>query len=199
MTDTDDQALDPSEAPAEDAPSETTAEPVVAEPSAPDPVAAAEAEAARWKDRCLRTAADLDNFRKRARRDVDDAYRKGREDLFRDLLAVFDNLERAVAHAEAATEVKSLVDGIQMVMRLFADTLTRLGIERTPGVGQPFDPAVHEAIQHLETDEHPAGTVAAEVLPGYRLGDRLVRPAMVVVARGKPAAPPADPSPPAEN
>jgi molecular chaperone GrpE len=153
-----------------------------------DPLAEAEAEASRWKDRCLRTAADLDNFRKRSRREVEDAYRKGREDLFRELLSVFDNLERAVAHADSATEVKSLADGIQMVMRLYADTLSKLGVERVPGVGQPFDPAVHEAIQHMETDQYAPGTIAAEVLPGYKLGDRLVRPAMVVVARAKQVA-----------
>jgi molecular chaperone GrpE len=185
----DDKALEPDGTPADQDLREEPAGSAVVEGAAADPLATAEAEAARWKDRCIRTAADLDNFRKRSRRDIDDSYRKGREDLLRDLLPVFDNLERAVAHAGAATDVKSLVDGIQMVMRLFTDTLARLGIERTPGVGQPFDPAVHEAIQHLETDEHPPGTVAAEVLPGYRMGDHLVRAAMVVVARGRPAAP----------
>ena len=156
----------------------------LAEPEpAEDPLELAEAECARWKDRCLRTAADFDNFRKRSRRDVEDAYRRGREELFRDLLPVFDNLERAVAHVEGATEVASLAEGIRMVMRLFADTLSKLEIERVQAVGVGFDPSVHEAIQHLPTDEHPPGTVAAEVQPGYRMGNRLVRPAMVVVAK----------------
>jgi len=190
MNDEDDKAVEPEPRSDRDGMSEVpAAEEAALAGEAPDPLAVAEAEAARWKDRCLRTAADLDNFRKRARRDVDDAYRRGREDLFRDLLSVFDNLERAVAHAGSTTELKSLVDGIGLVMKMFADTLTRLGIERVPGVGQPFDPAVHEAIQQLETDEYPPGTIAAEVLPGYCLGERLVRPAMVVVARAKPAHP----------
>ena len=172
------------------APDPTDSEADSAEPEpAGDPLELAEAECARWKDRCLRTAADFDNFRKRSRRDVEDAYRRGREDLFRDLLPVFDNLERAVAHVEGATDVASLAEGIRMVMRLFADTLSKLEIERVQAVGVGFDPSVHEAIQHMPTDEHPPGTVAAEVQPGYRMGTRLVRPAMVVVAKAK--APPA--------
>ena len=172
--------------PGEDAEGEEAGE----QPDEPvDPLEAAENEAARWKDKCLRTAADLDNFRKRTRRDLVDAERRGREDLLRDLLPVFDNLERAAAHAETASEVKSLADGIGMVMRQFADTLAKLGVERIEAVGNPFDPAVHEAIQHLETDEHPPGAVANEVQAGYRAGERLIRPALVVVAKGSPDGP----------
>lgn len=153
------------------------------EPEAADPLAEARAETARIREQLLRTAADFDNFRKRARRDAQDAERAAREDLLRELLPVFDNLERAVAHAENATDVQSLADGIRMVMRQFFDTLGRVGVERVEAEGQPFDPALHEAIQHLPTDEHPPGTVASMVQPGYRAGDRLIRPAMVVVAR----------------
>lgn len=145
--------------------------------------ASPEAELARVRDQLLRTAADFDNFRKRSRREVVEADRRGREELLRDLLPIFDNLERATAHTGTATDVQSLADGIAMVMRQFTDTLAKLGIERVESVGQPFDPAVHEAIQHLETAEQPPGSVAAEVQAGYRMGDRLVRPAMVVVAK----------------
>ena len=105
------------------------------------------------------------------------------------MLPVFDNLERAANHAETATDVKSLVDGIGMVMRQFLDTIAKLGVKRIEAVGQPFDPALHEAIQHLETDEHEPGCVAAEVQAGYRMGERLLRPAMVVVAKAKGAEP----------
>ncbi len=156
-----------------------------AEPEAPpaDPLEIAEAEAARWKDKCLRTAADFDNFRKRSRREVEDAGRRGGEDLLKELLPVFDNLERAASHAETASDVQSLADGIRMVMRQFMDTLAKLGVERVPSVGEAFDPAFHEAIQHLATEEYPPGTVAAEVQAGYRRGERLVRPALVVVAK----------------
>lgn len=140
-------------------------------------------EVARLKDQLLRTAADFDNFRKRSRRELADAERMAREDLLRELLPVFDNLERAGSHVGAATDVQSMADGIRMVSKQFTDTLGRLGIERVATVGMAFDPTVHEAIQHLETAEHPPGCVAAEVLGGYRFGDRLIRPAMVVVAK----------------
>ncbi len=146
-------------------------------------VEALEAEVARVRDQLLRTAADFDNFRKRTRRELEDAERRGREDFLKDLLPVFDNLERAAEHAKTASDVKALSDGIELVIKHFGDTLGKLGVERVPGVGERFDPAVHEAIQHLETSEFAPGVVAAEVQAGYRMGERLVRPAMVVVAK----------------
>jgi molecular chaperone GrpE len=127
--------------------------------------------------------ADFDNFRKRSRREVADAERSAREELLRDLLPVFDNLERASQHARASTDVQSLADGIEIVMRQFIDTLNKLGVERVQTVGQPFDPAVHEAVQQMVSADLPAGSVAHEVLAGYTMGDRLVRPAMDVVAK----------------
>jgi molecular chaperone GrpE len=148
-----------------------------------DPLEEARAEIARIRDQLLRTAADYDNFRKRTRRELDDAQKRGREELLRELLPVFDNLERAVVHAGQASDAKAVADGVGMVLKQFADTLGRIGIKRVSTVGSPFDPAQHEAIQQLETDEHPAGTIVAEVQPGYAMGDRLVRAAMVVVAK----------------
>ncbi len=148
-------------------------------------------EAARMREQLLRTAADFDNYRKRTRREVDEAQRRGRETAIKDLLPVFDNLERATAHADTATDLKSLAEGIRIVLKQFTDTLERMGIKRVPTVGKPFDPTVHEAIQQIESTEHPAGTVMAEVQPGYVLGDYLIRAAMVVVSKGAPAAPPA--------
>jgi molecular chaperone GrpE len=161
-----------------------------AEPAASqvDPLEAAQAELAKTRDQLLRTAADFDNFRKRTRRELVDAEKRGREELLRELLPVFDNLERAAQHAESATEVQSLADGIRMVMRQFYDTLSRAGIERIDAEGQAFDPALMEAIQQIETADRPPGSVAAQVQAGYRMGDRLVRPAMVVVAKA-PAVP----------
>jgi molecular chaperone GrpE len=153
----------------------------------PTPLEQAQAEAARIKEVLMRTAADYDNFRKRSRRELEDARRGGREDLLKDLLPVFDNLERAVNSAQRATDVKNVADGIAMVIRQFTDSLARGGITRVPTIGSAFDPQVHEAIQQVETDEHPPGTVVAEVQPGYLNGDRLVRAAMVVVSRPKPA------------
>lgn len=167
-----------------------------AEQAPVDPLEEARAEAVQMKDKLMRMAADFDNFRKRSRKEVEVAEKKGRDGLLNDLLPVFDNLERATSHASSSTaeegsgaSVKGLVDGITLVMKQFRDALSRLGIERVESVGQPFDPSVHEAIQHLETAEYPPGFIAAEVQPGYRQGDRLVRPAMVVVAKAPTASP----------
>jgi len=135
------------------------------------------------RDQLLRTAADYDNYRKRTRREIDDAQKRGREELIRELLPVFDNLERAVVHAGQASDAKAVADGVGMVLKQFVDTLGRVGITRLKVVGMPFDPNQHEAIQQAETDDHPPGTVIAEVQPGYLLGDRLLRAAMVVVAK----------------
>ncbi len=153
-------------------------------------LALAREESARLKEAWMRTAADFDNFRKRSRKELDDARRSGREDLLRDLLPVFDNLERGMHSAKQATDVKAVVDGLGMILKQFGDTLSRSGIAKVQTVGTPFDPAVHEAIQQVETDDQPAGTVVAEVQPGYMAGDRLVRAAMVVVAKPKALATP---------
>jgi molecular chaperone GrpE len=148
-----------------------------------DPVDEARAETQRVRDQLLRTAADYDNYRKRTRRETDEAQKRGREELIRELLPVFDNLERAGVHAGQASDAKAVADGVGMVLKQFVDTLARVGITRLKVVGTPFDPTQHEAIQQVETDEHPAGTVIAEVQPGYLLGERLLRAAMVVVAK----------------
>ena len=150
-----------------------------------DPLAQAHAEAARLKDAWLRTAADFDNFRKRTRKEIEDARRSGREDLLRAILPVFDNLERAIQSAQRSADVKAVADGLSLVQRQFTESLGREGIARVPTVGQPFDPSVHEAIQQVETSDHEPGTVLAEVQPGYTQGDKLVRAAMVVVAKPK--------------
>jgi molecular chaperone GrpE len=158
-------------------------EAVAAPPPAKDPLEEAKAEVAKVRDQLLRTAADFDNYRKRTRRDVDDAQKKGSEELLRTLLPVFDNLERAVLHAEQAADAKAIAEGVRMVLKQFGDTLGRAGITRVAGVGEPFDPMVHEAVQQVESTDAKPGTVIAEVQPGYRMGDRLIRAAMVVVAK----------------
>ncbi len=166
-------------------PAETSAEaaPAADPPGPEDEVAKARAETARVKDQLLRTAADFDNFRKRALKDLAEERRRAKEDAIRELLPVIDNLERAVSAAATATDVSAVVEGIRMVLKLFEDQANRLGLTKVKAVGERFDPAIHDAIQQIETDEHPPGTVIAEVVAGFRLGDKLVRPAMVVVAR----------------
>jgi molecular chaperone GrpE len=163
------------------------AAPAVSAAPPEDPLERAQAEALRLKDQLLRLAADFDNYKKRARRELADVAKVAREDVLKELLPVFDNLERATSHATQATDVKALTEGIGMVTRQFLDTLGKLGIERVAALGLPFDPTVHEAVQHLETTEHAPGTVAMELQAGYRIGERVIRPAMVVVAKPKPS------------
>lgn len=146
---------------------------------------AAQEESARLKDQLLRTAADFDNYRKRSRRDVEEANRKGLERALIEVLPVADNLERAIQAATQSPESAAILEGVRMVLKLTEDALARLGTERIVSVGQPFDPGLHEAVQQVESEE-PAGTVVIEMVPGYRLGGKLLRPAMVAVAQAKP-------------
>lgn len=148
-----------------------------------DPLEAAQEESKRLRDQLLRTAADFDNFRKRSRRESGEAIERAREELLKELLPVFDNLERAAEHAQNAKDIAALSDGIQLVMKQFMDTVSKLGVEKLEATGQVFDPAVHEAIQQLETSEVPPGNVASQVQAGYKIGGRLLRPCMVVVAK----------------
>ena len=141
-------------------------------------------ESTRLRDQLLRTAADFDNFRKRSRRDAEDAQRRGRESAVKDLLPVFDNLERATLHADSAPDAKSVADGLRIVLKQFLDTLEKMGIRRVATVGTAFDPSVHEAIQHVDSTE-PAGMIVTEVQPGYAMGDHLLRAALVIVSKGK--------------
>jgi molecular chaperone GrpE len=164
---------------------------------AEDPLTAAKAEAQRFRDQLLRTAADFDNFRKRSRRDQEDAAKKGKESAVKELLPVFDNLERALQSSERAPDVKAVIDGLKLVMRQFGQSLEKMGIKRVQTVGHPFDPSQHEAIQHAESTEHPPGVITAEVQPGYLLGEQLLRAAMVVVSKGPPEV--GEPPPPEEE
>jgi molecular chaperone GrpE len=173
---------------------ESTAAPVPDAPP-PDPLETAKAEAQKFREQLLRTAADFDNFRKRSRREQEEAQRRGKESALKELLPVFDNLERATQSAETAPDAKSVADGLRMVTKQFVSTLDRLGIKRVATIGQPFDPALHEAIQHVESKEYPAGVIAIEVQAGYSYGDHLVRAALVAVSKGPPAEASAEAAP----
>jgi molecular chaperone GrpE len=151
-------------------------------------LAALKAERDRFKDQWMRSAADHENFRKRTKRDLEDAKARGRDDVIRELLPVFDNLDRAVKSSAVATDVRSVIDGVRMVLKMFEESSERIGLSRVKTKGERFDPNTHEALQQVESAEHAPGTIVEEIAAGYRVGDRLVRPAMVVVAR-KPAEP----------
>ncbi len=155
-----------------------------AEPRAEEAKPDLQAEVARLRDQLLRTAADFDNFRKRSRKEQDDAQKRGQSQSIKDLLPVFDNLERAAQHADSATDVKAVADGVRMVLKQFESTLEKMNIKRIVTAGAAFDPAMHEAIQHMESADKPAGVVLHEVQAGYLLGEQLLRAAMVVVSKG---------------
>jgi molecular chaperone GrpE len=104
------------------------------------------------------------------------------------MLPIVDNLERAAHAMVGVTEAAAVAEGVHMVLRGFEDIASRLGLKRVPTLGQRFDPTCHDAVQQTETDEHEPGSIVAEVVPGYYLGERLLRPALVVVA--KPLTPP---------
>lgn len=137
----------------------------------------------RMRDQLLRIAADFDNFRKRSRKEIEEVRRRTIEDTLREVLPIVDNLERAADAVEDATELSAVSDGVRMVLRGFDEVANRLGLKRVPGVGNQFDPTCHDAMQQEETDEHAPGTIVSELVPGYFLGERLLRPAMVVVAK----------------
>jgi molecular chaperone GrpE len=148
-------------------------------------VAQQEEEAAKIRDQFLRERADLDNFKKRMQREKSESLRFASEPLIRDLLPVIDNLERALNAAPPPTEgqADALRDGVAMVAQQFDDILARFGVARVEAAGQPFDPSEHEALAHIETTQQEPGAVLDEHLPGYRLHDRLLRPAQVTVAK----------------
>jgi molecular chaperone GrpE len=156
-----------------------------------DQLALVEKEKKDVYDRLLRTAADFDNFRKRSRKDMDDARVKAREDVLKEILPGIDNLERAIGAAnDPNAGVSSVVDGIKLVLRQFQSALERFEVKGFQSVGQPFDPGRHEAISQLESSEHPPGVIAAEMQRGYTIGSRLLRPALVAVAKAPASAPP---------
>ncbi|HXZ87210.1 MAG TPA: nucleotide exchange factor GrpE [Candidatus Binataceae bacterium] len=138
---------------------------------------------AELKDKYLRVLADSDNVRKRARLQADDTVRLQRESLLRELLPIIDNLERAVGAAQGGGNGKSIVEGVEMVLRSVFDFLKAQGVSQLASIGQAFDPQKHEAVDHVASSEHPPNTVIAEFHRGYQIGDRTLRPARVSVAK----------------
>jgi len=144
---------------------------------------AKELEAKNNYERLLRQAAELENFKKRSARERDDAIRFANESLVKDLLPVVDNLERAVAHASGGGNGKPLVEGVELVLRGLLDVLARHGVAPISAQGQPFDPTKHEAMNQVESDQHEPNSVIEELHKGYMLRDRLLRAALVSVAK----------------
>jgi molecular chaperone GrpE len=144
---------------------------------------AKESEAKNNYDRLLRQAAELENYKKRTARERDEAIRFANESLIKDLLPVVDNLERAIAHAPGSVDGNPLVEGVGMVLRGLRDVLAKHGVTAISAQGQPFDPSKHEAMSQVETADYEPNSVVAELHKGYMLRDRLLRPALVSVAK----------------
>ena len=149
----------------------------------PSELAAKDQEIAELKDKYLRVLADTDNMRKRMRQQSEDGLRLQREGLLRDLLPVVDNLERAVEAARGSGGGGSIVEGVEMVLRSLMDFMRGHGVTTSESVGRQFDPNLHEAVDHVETPEHQPNTVINEFHRGYQMGDRVLRPARVAVAK----------------
>jgi molecular chaperone GrpE len=139
-------------------------------------------EKAALYDQLLRRQAEFDNFRKRADRDRTEVYNRARADFLLDLLPIVDNFDRALASAQTGGGAESLQKGVELIHKQLKDALAKLGLQEIETVGQSFDPHLHEAVTMEPTDEHTENTVIEEFQRGYKLGDRLLRPAKVKVA-----------------
>jgi len=136
------------------------------------------------RDRELKAQAELENFRRRMLRDVDQQLRFSSMPLVTDLLEVLDNLNRAMESAVPTAGSEGLIAGVKLVQQQFVNVLSKHQCKQIPSVGMPFDPNVHQAISQQPSDTHAAGTVMLEHSVGYMLHDRVVRPSMVVVSTG---------------
>lgn len=141
-----------------------------------------ERELRETKERLLRLAADFENFRKRQERERQDHTRFANERLLRDLLPVVDNLERAWESARRSGDAPAITAGLELILQEFQRALQRAGAEAIEALGKPFDPALHEALQQVESETVEPGSVATEILRGYTLNGRVLRPALVAVA-----------------
>jgi len=143
------------------------------------------AKATEHWDRLLRATAEFDNFKKRAARERQDATKFANEGLLQKLLPVLDNFEAALVAAQTgeASNAQSLLTGVTMIQQQFKAALADVGLEEVDAAGKPFNPNIHEAVSQTETADHPDGHVAQQLRRGYKLRERLLRPATVIVAK----------------
>lgn len=169
--------------------------PIAVEPDARDlEIAQLKEEAAQYKDRLLRTAADMENLRKRAERERAEATLYAATNFARDLLSVADNMSRALgaispeARESADEATKNLLAGVELTERELLKVFERYNIRKVETVGAKFDPNFHQALFEVPTSEHPPGTVVQEMQSGFAIGERCLRPAMVGVAKAEAKA-----------
>jgi molecular chaperone GrpE len=173
--------------------------------SAADPMAELAKEAAELKDRLLRTLAEMENLRRRTEREVADARTYGVTNFARDIVGVADSMERALKALDdelrdkADAAVKALLDGVELTERELLKVLEKHGVIKLEPKGQKFDPNMHQAMFELPDQSVPAGTVVQVMQPGYKIGERVLRPAMVGVAKGGPKPPASGEAPANDN
>ncbi len=151
-----------------------------------DEIAELENQLKSTQEKYLRGAADMDNLRKRSRRDVEEAGIRGRQEVLREILPVIDSIDLALNSAQPDGANTGIIQGVEMVRKQFLSATEQFGLKPIESVGQVFDPNFHEAVAQIPSDEVDAGLVLQEMRKGYILGDRLLRAAMVVVSKGQP-------------
>lgn len=166
------------------APEPAAPAPAPASPTLEEQLAAAKKDAAAGQERYLRAVADLENYRKRMLREKDELRQYAAANVVEDVIPILDNLSLGIAAAKQQTDVKSIVDGVGLVLEQFKTTLGRHGLKEVNPVGQPFDHNLHESIAHQPSPTVPAESVAQVVRMGYTLNGRLLRPASVIVSSG---------------
>ena len=142
------------------------------------------AEVEKYKDAALRARADLDNYRKRVAREKEDAIRYANNSLLESLLPILDNFELGLEAAKNTPEATGIVQGLQMVRKQLEDFLRDHGVEIVNAEGNPFDPNLHDAVAHEPSADVAEGTVIRQLRKGFKLKDRLIRPASVIVSKG---------------
>lgn len=163
--------------------------PDVLEPDSPgDPLNEALMEAAKWKDAAHRAAAELDNYRKRTSRDLQETVKYANANLLESLLPVLDNFDYGMAAAKAESGGSNLYIGLSMVLRQVQDFLKEHGVEEISTTGVAFDPKLHEAVSQQASDTIPEGGILSQTRKGYKLRDRLLRPSSVIVSSGPSVA-----------
>ncbi|MBV8175863.1 MAG: nucleotide exchange factor GrpE, partial [Verrucomicrobia bacterium] len=153
---------------------------------APEQLAQLKVELEKYKEIALRSVADLDNYRKRMAREKDDAIRYANANFLERLIPILDNFELGLHAARAGGSQSAILDGMSMVFKQLQDFLANCGVETIDATGEHFDPNAHEAIAQEENAEVEEGVVIRQLRKGYRLKDRLIRPANVVVSKGIP-------------
>lgn len=160
----------------------------VRELSYKEQIEAAVAERDANRDNWLRAQAELENYRRRVQKEIEEVRQYQSLPLARDLLPALDNLHRAIQAGETSQNISELVEGVRMVAKQVDDSLAKHNIKPIDAAGKPFDPNLHQAIQQVSSAEHPPMTVLNEVERGYVLKDRVVRPSIVIVSQSPPAA-----------